>query len=131
MSNNGCREWPTAKPQSRELSKSHGSLNPLSTNGNSKSYRGLRIFSPETLDESNIIYKPGAPHYREDFEHIRNRGGFKGWVKNLVDKFSKCFLKSLFKCVMYVNNLVTSLHYCCGNKANCVIFLYLNCICKH
>ena len=75
--------------QSRELSKSHGSLNPLSTNGNSKSYRGLSIFSPETLDESNIIYKPGAPQYREDFEHIRNRGGFKGWVKNLVDKFSK------------------------------------------
>ena len=75
--------------QSRELSKSHGSLNPLSTNGNSKSYRGLSIFSPETLDESNIIYKPGGPQYRDDFEHIRNRGGFKGWVKNLVDKFSK------------------------------------------
>ena len=75
--------------QSRELSKSHGSLNPLSTNGNSKSYRGLSIFSPETLDESNIIYKPGAPPYREDFEHIRNRGGFKGRVKNLVVKFSK------------------------------------------
>ena len=76
-------------PQSRELSKSHGSLNPLSTSGSSKSYRGLSIFSPETLDESNIIYKPGATPCRDDFEHIRNRGGFKGWVKNLVDKFSK------------------------------------------
>ena len=75
--------------QSRELSKSHGSLNSLSTNGNSKSYRGLSIFSPETLDESNVIYKLGAPPYREDFEDIRNRGGFKGRVKNLVVKFSK------------------------------------------
>ena len=72
--------------QSRELSKSHGSLNPLSTN--SKSYRGLSVFSPETLDESDIIYKPPVT-FREDYEHIRTRGGFKGWVKNLVDKFSK------------------------------------------
>ena len=75
--------------QSRELSKSHGSLNPLSTNNtNSKSYRGLSVFSPETLDESDIIYKPPVT-FREDYEHIRTRGGFKGWVKNLVDKFSK------------------------------------------
>ena len=73
-------------PQSRELSKSHGSLNPLSTNRNSKPYQGL---SPEALDESNIIHKPGAPPYRDNFEHIRNRGACKGWVKNLVDKYSK------------------------------------------
>lgn len=74
--------------QSRELSKSHGSLHPLST-GSSKSYRGLSVFSPESLDESDIIYKPRTSYHRDDFEHIRNRGGFKGWVKNLVDKFSK------------------------------------------
>jgi len=80
----------TLGQQSRELSKSYGSLNPVSIGGNgsnSKSYRGLSVFSPDSLDESNIIYKPSG--YREDFEHIRTKGGFKGWVKNLVDKFSK------------------------------------------
>lgn len=77
-------------PQSRELSKSYGSLHPLNTgaNSNSKSYRGLSVFSPDSLDESDIIYKPTGL-YKDDFEHIRTRGGFKGWVKNLVDKFSK------------------------------------------
>ena len=80
-------------PHSRELSKSHGSLHPMNTgNGsNAKSYRGLSVFSPDSLDESDIIYKPSTPtgFHRDEFEHIRTRGGFKGWVKNLVDKFSK------------------------------------------
>ena len=78
-------------PHSRELSKSHGSLHPMNTgvNGNNaKSYRGLSVFSPDSLDEGDIIYKPTG-YYRDEFEHIRSRGGFKGWVKNLVDKFSK------------------------------------------
>ena len=79
---------------SRELSKSHGSLHPMNTTANvsnAKSYRGLSVFSPDSLDESDIIYKPSTPtgFHKDEFEHIRTRGGFKGWVKNLVDKFSK------------------------------------------
>lgn len=78
-------------PQSRELSKSYGSLNPAGSNSmNGKSYRGLSVFSPDSVNESNVVYKPpGGSYHRDEFEHMRNKGGFKGWVKNLVDKFSK------------------------------------------
>ena len=83
----------TLSMQSRELSKSHGSLNPrsytISNPASSKSYRGLSVFSPDSLDESDIIYQPPSrPADKDEFETIRYKGGFKGWVKNLVDKFS-------------------------------------------
>jgi len=75
--------------QSRELSKSHGSLNPGRATS-SKQYRGLSVFSPDKVDDADVIYRPTS-HYggKDDFENIRVKGGFKGWVRNIVDKFSK------------------------------------------
>ena len=80
--------------RSRQLSKSHGSLNPSRTvvsSVSTKQYRGLSVFSPDKVDESDVIYHPPGGHSggRDEFENIRVKGGFKGWVRNLVDKFSK------------------------------------------
>ena len=72
---------------SRELSKSHGSLNPSRTS--SKQYRGLSVFSPDKVDDSDVIYRPPSYGGKDEFENIRVKGGFKGWVRNIVDKFSK------------------------------------------
>jgi len=78
---------------SRKLSKSHGSLSPsmtVASSTSSKQYRGLSVFSPDKVDDSDVIYRPPG-HYggKDEFENIRVKGGFKGWVRNLVDKFSK------------------------------------------
>ena len=52
-------------------------------------YRGLGVFSPDYVDNSDVIYQPSSDYGgKDEFENIRVKGGFKGWVRNLVDKFS-------------------------------------------
>ena len=88
-----CSQPHNLSVHSRKLSKSHGSLSSSMTaasSTSSKQYRGLSVFSPDKVDDSDVIYRPpGHNGGKDEFENIRVKGGFKGWVKNLVDKFSK------------------------------------------